>query len=81
MAVPHADDPPGASAWCPHERDQTGIEPSNGDKSRLSVVKAIVDPGQMQAGEDLLGATHVQAPLLQGALPFRGIAGNAHVLM
>jgi hypothetical protein len=78
MAVPHAYDPPGGTSWSPDEHNQSRIEPVDRGESGLSVIKAIVYPGEVEAGEDLFGPAHIQAPLLQRPLPLLGIAGDAH---
>jgi hypothetical protein len=79
--MPHANDPPGGTSWSPDEYDQSRIEPTDSSESGLAVVKAIVHAGEVIPGENLFGPAHIQSPLLQRALPFRGIAGDAHALL
>jgi hypothetical protein len=79
MAMPHAHDPSGNASRGPDKYNQTRIEPADRNESRLTIVKSIIDPGEMISGNDLFGPTHIEAPPQQSALPFLGIAGYAHV--
>jgi hypothetical protein len=79
--MPHANDSSGSTTWRPNEYDQLRIEPADSSEPGLSVVKAIVDACEVITGEDLFGPAHIEPPLLQRALPFRGIASDAHELL
>jgi hypothetical protein len=78
MAVPHADDSARPLPGRPHQHHQPPIEPADGAVADLTVVAPVVHAREVQPGEDLGGAQHIEAAPVQGLLPLYRIAGNAH---
>ena len=74
--MPHTNDSPSGPPCRPDEHYQPRIEPTDGDVSWLSVIESIVNPGQMEPGEDFLGSAHIETPLEQRTLPLYRIAGS-----
>lgn len=76
--MPHADDASSGPAWRPGHDHESGIQPPDGDESRLAVITPQIRASEMRAGKDFVGTTHVQAAILQRQQPLVSIAGDAH---
>lgn len=76
--MPHADNASSRPAWRPGHDHESGIQPSDGDKSRLAVITPQIRASKMRADKDFVGTTHVQAAILQRPQPLVSIAGDAH---
>jgi hypothetical protein len=79
--MPHADDASSCPAWRPSHDHELGIQPSDGDESRLAVITPQVRAGEMRTGKNLSGTAHVQAAVLQRQQPLLPVASNAHVII
>lgn len=79
--MPHANDASSRPAWRPSHDHESGIQPSDGDESRLAVIMPQIRASEMRAGKNLAGTAHVQAAILQRQQPLPSVAGDAHEII
>lgn len=79
--MPHAENASSDPARRPDEDDHASIEHPCRYKARLAIVATIVGPREVDAGEDLASAPHIQTALSKRLLTLCGVAGDAHQLI
>lgn len=55
----------GVATLCPDHNDQTSIEMTCGNETRLTVIKAIIDSRCHQSGKHLSGSAEIQRAVFQ----------------
>ena len=63
----------GVATLCPDHNDQTSIEITGGNETRLTVIKAIINNRCRQSGKQLSGSAEIQRAVFQRKIALRRI--------
>jgi hypothetical protein len=78
IGLPHRNNVPRISAWCPYDNHHSTMQVSYAARSRLAVVVPQIRDVDRQAGKHLARVSKIQASVPQSGLAFRGVEGDPH---
>jgi hypothetical protein len=78
MTVPHRNNVAGCATLRPNPDDQSPVEMTGGDISRLGVVEPVIDNGRRLPGKDLAGLGEVEPAMLKRTIALDRIERDRH---